>query len=68
MLVYNIASKNACCKTCFLEGSVLIHGVEPNLLCGRIGARILCSVFISRIGARIHCSLLIGAEVSEGYS
>ena len=64
----NIASKNACCKTCLLESSVLVRGVEPNLLYGRIGARILYSVFISRIGARIHCSISISAEVSEGYS
>jgi hypothetical protein len=67
VIVHNIASKNACCKACLLEGSVLLRGVEPNLLCGRVGARILCSVFISRIGARIHCSVLISA-VSERYS
>jgi hypothetical protein len=58
VLVHNIATKNACCKTCLFQGAVLIHGVEPNLLCGRIGARILCSLFISRICARIHCSII----------
>lgn len=50
MLVHNVASKNACCKTCLLECSVLTHGVEPNLLCGRIGTRILCSAVISAEG------------------
>lgn len=50
MLVHNIGSKNACCKTCLLEGSVLIRGVEPNLLCCRIGAKIHCSVLISAEG------------------
>jgi hypothetical protein len=66
VLVRNV--KNSCCKACLLEGSVLIHGVEFNLLCGRIGARIHYSVFISRIGARIYCSILISVVVSEGYS
>lgn len=47
VLVRNIASKNACCKTCLLKGAVLIYGVEPNLLCGRIGARILFSLSLS---------------------